>query len=107
MVVLSVKTNALLARLDLKARILAWLLWLLARDIQGQGQDLWLPLALAFCGLQAMALYVFGLAGFKATAYMSEQVLEEKFGCTMNKVTMLYQCPYHYHQHQVHHCHYQ
>ena len=77
MVVLSVKTNALLARLDLKARILAWLLWLLARDIQGQGQDLWLPLALAFCGLQA-------------TAYMSEQVLEEKFGCTMNKVTMLY-----------------
>ena len=35
-------------------------------------------------------LYVFGLAGLQATAHMSEQVLVDKFGCTLDKVTTLY-----------------
>ena len=37
-----------------------------------------------------MALYVFGLTGFKAMACMSEQVLVDTFSCTLDKVTTLY-----------------
>ena len=80
----------LLARLGLKAGFLAQLFVASGLRYSGPGPAFVACLALASHGLQAMALYVFGLTGLQATACMSEQVLVDKFSCTLDKVTTLY-----------------
>jgi hypothetical protein len=74
-----ITTSDLLARLGLKARFLAWLFLASGLRYSRPGPAFWLHLALASHGLQALALYVFCLAGLQAMAHMSEQVLVDNF----------------------------